>query len=155
MSSGLKRRETFQRVISVQFQKPASLMVWGCISAYGMGSLHVLEGTMNAERYIKGFRATYAPLQDNHHFREGLVYFSRTMQNQHYCQLLQQHRLRSRRVGCWCGLPADQIPFTYREHLAPSFNQKIRQGRPRTLQQLETYIRQEWTKFQHQNSTNS
>ncbi len=29
-------------------QKPASLMVWGCISAYGMGSLHVLEGTMNA-----------------------------------------------------------------------------------------------------------
>ncbi len=45
-------------------QKPASLMVWGCISAYGMGSLHVLEGTMNAERCIyKGFRATYAPLQ--------------------------------------------------------------------------------------------
>ncbi len=34
-------------------QKTASLMVWGCISAYGMGSLHVLEGTMNAERYIK------------------------------------------------------------------------------------------------------
>ncbi len=34
-------------------QKPASLMVWGYISAYGMGSLHVLEGTMNAERYIK------------------------------------------------------------------------------------------------------
>ncbi len=24
-------------------QKPASLMVWGCISAYGMGSLHVLK----------------------------------------------------------------------------------------------------------------
>ncbi len=34
-------------------QTPASLMVWGCISAYGMGSLHVLEGTMNVERYIK------------------------------------------------------------------------------------------------------
>ncbi len=28
-------------------------MVWGCISAYGMGNLHVLEGTVNAERYIK------------------------------------------------------------------------------------------------------
>ncbi len=34
-------------------QKPASLMVWRCISVYGMASLHVLEGTMNAERYIK------------------------------------------------------------------------------------------------------
>ncbi len=30
-------------------QKPASLMVWD-VSAYSMGSLHVLEGTMNAER---------------------------------------------------------------------------------------------------------
>ncbi len=34
-------------------QKPPSLMVWGCVSAYSMGGLHVLEGTMNAERYIK------------------------------------------------------------------------------------------------------
>ncbi len=34
-------------------QKPASLMVWGCTSVYGMGSMHVLEGTMNAEMYIK------------------------------------------------------------------------------------------------------
>ncbi len=34
-------------------QKPASLMLWGCISAYGMGSLHVLECTMNAAMYIK------------------------------------------------------------------------------------------------------
>ncbi len=34
-------------------QKPASLMVWGCISAYVMDSLHVLKATMNAERYIK------------------------------------------------------------------------------------------------------
>ncbi len=33
-------------------QKPASLMVWGCISAYGMGSLRAFEGTMNAERCI-------------------------------------------------------------------------------------------------------
>ena len=49
VSSGLKRRETTDWTV----QKPASLMVWGCISAYGMGSLHVLEGTMNAERYIK------------------------------------------------------------------------------------------------------
>lgn len=29
-------------------QKPTSLMVWGCISAYSMGNLHVLEGCVNA-----------------------------------------------------------------------------------------------------------
>ncbi len=42
-------------------QKPASLMVWGCISVYGMGSLYVLEGTMNAERYIKALKQHMLP----------------------------------------------------------------------------------------------
>ncbi len=49
----LKRKETFHRVISFQFKSQHLLIVWGCVSANGMGSLHVLEGTMNAERYIK------------------------------------------------------------------------------------------------------
>ena len=34
-------------------QKPASVMVWGCVSAHGMGNLHICEGTINAERYIQ------------------------------------------------------------------------------------------------------
>ncbi len=52
VSSGLKRRETFQRVISIQFKSQHLFYGMGCISAYSMGSLHDLEGTMNAERYI-------------------------------------------------------------------------------------------------------
>ncbi len=40
-------------MLSAFSSNPASLMVWGCICAYGMGSLHVLEGTMNVETYIK------------------------------------------------------------------------------------------------------
>ncbi len=47
------RRGRPSSVSSAFSSKPASLMVWGCISVYGMGSLHVLEGTMNVERYIK------------------------------------------------------------------------------------------------------
>ncbi len=39
-------------MLSVFSQKSSIFDAWGCISAYGMGSLHVLEGTMNAERYI-------------------------------------------------------------------------------------------------------
>ncbi len=44
-------------------QKSASLMVWGCISAYGMGSLHVFEGTMNAERYIMVLKQHMLPFR--------------------------------------------------------------------------------------------
>ena len=34
-------------------QKPASVMVWGCVSGHGMGNLHICEGTINAERYTQ------------------------------------------------------------------------------------------------------
>ncbi len=51
--SGLKRRDDLPACYQHSVQKPASLMVWGCISAYVMGSFHVLEGTINAESYIK------------------------------------------------------------------------------------------------------
>ncbi len=48
-----KEEGDFPACHQLSVQNPASPMVWRCISAYGMDSLHVLEGTMNAERYIK------------------------------------------------------------------------------------------------------
>ena len=34
-------------------QKPASVMVWGCVGDHGMGNLQICVGTINAERYIQ------------------------------------------------------------------------------------------------------
>lgn len=34
-------------------QKPAFMMVWGCISVHGMGDLHIDEGTIDMEPYIE------------------------------------------------------------------------------------------------------
>ena len=36
-----------------EVQKPASLMVWACIGAYGIVNLHNWKGTINSERYIQ------------------------------------------------------------------------------------------------------
>ncbi len=95
-------------------QKPGSLMVWGCISVYGMGSWHGLEGTMNAERYIK-VKSNICSPPDDVYFMEGLVYFSRRMQN-HILQLLQKAWLHSRRVQVlnWPACSPDLSP--YREY---------------------------------------
>ena len=32
---------------------PQSVMVWGCFSWYGIGHLHLIEQTMQAESYVK------------------------------------------------------------------------------------------------------
>ncbi len=48
-----KEKEDLLACYQRSVQKPASLMIWGCISADSMGSLHALEDIMNAERHIK------------------------------------------------------------------------------------------------------
>ncbi len=73
-------------------QKPASLIVWGCITAYVMGSLHVLEVTMNAERYKK--------VLEQHMLPSAAIT---------YILGLLQHGFEVEEYGCWIGLPEVQI----------------------------------------------
>ncbi len=86
----LRAKEEGDRPVSHQcsVQKPASLMVWGCISAYGLGSLPVLEGTMNAERYIKVLEQHMLPPPQTMCISAGQL------------QLLQQHGLAVEESGC-------------------------------------------------------
>ncbi len=115
-------------------QKPASLMVWGCISAYGIGNLHVLEGTMNAERYIKVLEQNMLPSRRR--------LFQQDNAKPHTAAITTAW-LRSRKVWMlnWLACSTDLSPI---ENIWHIIKRKIRQRRPRTLQQLETYIRQEW-----------
>ncbi len=115
-------------------QKPASLMVWGWISAYGMGSLHVLEGTMNAERYIK--------VLEQHMLPSRWHLFQQDNAKPHTAAITTAW-LRSRRVRVlnWPACSPDLSPI---ENIWSIIKRKIRQRWPQNLQQLETYIRQEW-----------
>ncbi len=122
-------------------QKPASLMVWGCINAYGMGSLHVLEGTMNAEMYIKVLEQHILPSRWRL-FQGRPCLFQQDNAKPHTVAITTAW-LRSRRVRVlnWPACSPDLSPI---ENIWRITKQKIRQRRPRTLQQMETYIRQEW-----------
>ncbi len=104
----------------------------------GMGvhkcSLHVLEGTMNAERYIKGL--------EQHMLASRRRAFQQDKTKLHTAAITTAW-LRSRRVRVlnWPACSPDLSPI---ENIWRIIKQKIHQRQPQTLQQLETYIRQEW-----------
>ncbi len=64
VSSGLKRRETFQRVISVQLKSQHLWWgVWGVHKCIRYGQFACFVWHYECWKVYKGFRATYAPLQ--------------------------------------------------------------------------------------------
>ncbi len=103
-------------------QKPASLMV--CISAYGMGSLHVLEGIMNAERYIKVLEQHMLPSRRRVYQQDNA---------KPYTAAITTAWLRSRRVQVlyW---PACSPDLSSIENIWHIITRKIHQRRPQTLQ---------------------
>ncbi len=114
-------------------QKPASLKVWGCKIAYGMGSLHVLEGILNVERYIK--------VLEQHMLPSRRRVFKQDNAKPHTAAISTAWlRSKSVRVLNW---PACSPDRSHIENIWHIIKQKIRQRWPQTLQQLETYIRQE------------
>ncbi len=131
-----KERETFP-ALSAFSSKTSISDGMGGISAYGMGSLHVLEGTMNAERYIK--------VLEQHMLTSRRCLFQQDNAKPHTAAIATAW-LRSRRVRVlnWPACSPDLSPI---ENIWHIIKQKIRQRRPQTLQQLETYIRQKWDQF--------
>ncbi len=109
-------------------QKLAYLMVWGCKNAYGMGSLHVLEGTMNAERYIK--------ILEQHILPSRRCVFQQDNAKPHNAAPATAW-LPSRRVRV-LNWPACSSYLSPIENIWRIIKWNIRQRRPQTLQQLET-----------------
>ncbi len=97
-------------------QKPASLIGWGCISAYGMGSLHVLEGTMNGERYIKVLEQHMLP--STRHLFQGRPCVIQQDNAKPHTAANTTAWLHNIESGCWICLPAVQIFHLLRTSVA-------------------------------------
>ncbi len=121
-------------------QKPASLMVWGCMSACGMGSLHIWKGTINAERYIQVLEQHMLP--SRHHLFQGRpCIFQHDNARPHTASITTSWLRRRIRVLKW---PACSPVLSPIENIWRIIKRKIPQRRPKTVEQLEACIRQEW-----------
>uniref|UniRef100_A0A8C1ZAB2 Tc1-like transposase DDE domain-containing protein n=1 Tax=Cyprinus carpio TaxID=7962 RepID=A0A8C1ZAB2_CYPCA len=122
-------------------QKPASLMVWGCMSACGMGSLHIWKGSINAERYIQVLEQ-HMLLSRRRLFQGRPSIFQHDNARPHTASITTSWLRRRRiRVLKWPACSPDLSPI---ENIWCIIKRKMRQRRPKTVEQLEACIRQEW-----------
>ena len=131
------------RLLPRKVQKPASVMVWGCISAHSMGDLHICEGTIDAEAYVGILERHMLPSRWRL-FPGTPCLFQQDNARPHSARVttawLHRHRVR---VLDWMPSP-DLSPI---ENVWRIMKRRIRQQRPRTAEQLKSCIHQEWAKI--------
>ncbi len=119
-------------------QKPASLMVWGCMSACGMGSLHIWKGTINAERYMQVLEQHMLPSR-RRLFQGRPCIFQHDNARPHTASITTSWLRRRRiRVLKW---PAFSPYLSPIENIWRIIKRKMRQRRPKTVEQLKACIR--------------
>ncbi len=127
-----------------QVQKPGSVMVWGCVSALGKGSLHFCDGTINAEKYIEILEHNILPSR-RHLFQGRPCIFQQDNAKPHSAHITKSWLRRKRvRVLDWPACSPDLSPI---ENVWRILKHKMRQRKPRTVAHLKTCLQEEWDKI--------
>ncbi len=119
-----------------------SVLLWGCMSAAGVGELHFIDGIMNSQKYYSilkekmlpslralGRRALFQHDNDPKHTSKATVGF------------LKKNRVK---VIQWPSMSPDLNPI---EHLWGILKRQVEHPSPSNIQSLKEFILEEWKKI--------
>jgi len=121
---------------------PASIMVWGCMSGRGVGKLHFIKGTVNADKYKDILKDVLLPSIPLCQSVDGSYIFQQDGAACHTAKTvktwLENHNIPTLR---WVSSSPDLSPI---ESLWHKMKKELRQNPARTVNELKVKLQQIW-----------
>lgn len=133
--------EAFHRdCIARKVKFPASVMIWGCMSAKGVGNLHFIDGIVNSDKYIRILRTSLLPSIEKLRTNEGEYIFQQDGASCHTSKKT-MNWLKNRNIPLldWTASSPDMSPI---EAIWGIMKKKLRQNPARTVPELKTRLQQ-------------
>ena len=122
---------------------PASVMVWGCMSSRGVGNLHFIDGTVNAQKYQDILKENLLPTS-NKQFSENLI-FQQDGASSHTAKSTKSWLENNNvHVIIWPSGSPDLSPI---ESLWGVMKKELRNQRPSNKDALKSKLQEIWDKI--------
>lgn len=137
-----KGEEYHKDCLSRKVKFPASVMIWGCMSAKGLGSLHFVDGIVNAVKYQSILEHHLLPSIKDLSSPEGEYIFQQDGATCHTAKTsklwLQNHNVP---LMEWPSSSPDLSPIETVWHI---MKKELRRNPIRTVEQLKLKLKQIW-----------
>lgn len=128
--------------IAPTIKHPPSVMVWSCISNKGPGDMYFVEGTMNAEQYLRVLKTRLLPQIRKWFHRDPNVIFMHDGAPCHKAKVITAF-LEAKKIAVldWPGNSPDLNPI---ENIWALLKDEASKFNPTTKEQLITVLKQVW-----------
>jgi len=120
-------------------------MIWGSMSASGVGNLHFVEGIMNADKYINVLQNNLIPQIEQMHLNNIECLFQQDGAACHTAKKVKDWMLEHNiQVLKWTSSSPDLSPIETLWHI---MKKKLRSNPARTVPELRTRLQEIWNSF--------
>jgi DDE superfamily endonuclease len=123
---------------------PESVMIWGCMTSKGLGSLHFIEGTMNSTKYTEILRESLIP-SITQYFDNGDFIFQQDGASCHTSKFTKTWMMKNN-MSFWTW-PSGSPDLSPIENVWAIMKKELRKKRPKNKIDLKNKILAIWNSF--------